>query len=260
MNNTVIDSCFFKGVKINIINLDILNCFDFENSIKETNYFCVTDVGNVVNAYKRSRMLKEAINGSSISLPDGKPLSVFGKLIGFKDIGRTSGADVMHCLFKLSLEKGYSHCFIGDTEELLEKLINKIKSEYTNLKIKGYYSPPFSEWNKEKNEKIINIINKFDADFIWISFGGGTQEIWMYENFSKINRGILIGIGAGFRWFLGEIKQAPRFLQKLSMEWLFRLMQQPRKMFTRYMTTLPFFAKDAVIELIKIKIFGKKIS
>lgn len=249
----------FKGVKVNVINLDILSDTDFENSLKKTGYFCVTDVGNVVNAYKRNEQLKNAINGSSLSLPDGRPLSVYGKLIGHKEINRTSGADVMDCLFKLSLKKGFSHCFIGDTKEIHNKLNDKIKKDYNGLIVKGFYSPPFVEWSKEKDEDIINIINGFDADFVWISFGGGKQEIWMYENYNKVNKGIFIGIGAGFRWFLGEIKQAPVFLQKLSLEWLYRLVQQPKKMFSRYMNTLPFFFKDAIIELIRIKLLRKNV-
>lgn len=248
----------FKGVKINVVNLDILYNYDYDNIINKSQYFCITDVGNIVNAYKRNELLKIAINESYLSLPDGRPLSIYGRLLGNKEIDRTSGADVMKCLFKVSIEKGFSHCFIGDTEEMLGKLKEKIETDYKNLKVKGYYSPPFVEWNKEKNEEIVNIINKFNADFVWISFGGGTQEIWLYENFKNVNKGILIGIGAGYRWFLGEIKQAPPLLQKLSLEWFFRLVQQPKKMFKRYFTTLPFFIIDAFLELIKIKIFRKK--
>lgn len=243
----------FKDVKINIANIDLLCVYDFKSILENSNYICITDVGNVVNAYRKNVSLKIAINNSLLSLPDGRPLSIYGKLLGYKDIGRTSGADIMKCLFKLSIEKNYSHCFIGDTEDIHIKLKEKLYKDFNGLNIKGFYSPPFIEWSKDKDEMIIKKINNFNADFVWISFGGGRQEIWMYENFKKINRGIMIGIGAGFRWFLGEIKQAPPILQKLSLEWFFRLVQQPRKMFKRYLFTLPFFLKDAIVEIIKIK-------
>lgn len=241
----------FKGVKISVINKDLLFNHDYSELLKSSHYICVTDVGNTVNAYKRNELLKTAINKSYFSLPDGRPLSIYGKLAGIKEIGRTSGVDIMNCIFRLSELKGYTHLFIGDTEEIHFKLQKKIGNSFKELKVKGFYSPPFGDWGDKKNKKIIDVINECDADFIWISFGGGMQEIWMYENYGKINRGIMIGIGAGFRWFIGEIKQAPPLFQKLSLEWFFRLVQQPQKMFKRYSSTLPYFVKDVAIELIK---------
>jgi len=248
------DYFYFKGVKISSVNLNSLDGI-FSGSVfnNASKYVCVTDAGNVVNAYKRNRFLKDAINSSFLSLPDGRPLSVFGKFIGYENIGRVSGADILNYL----LSKKLSHCFIGDTADLHERLKNHIGKNHGNAVIKGFYSPPFKEWNTEDNERILKEINNFDADVIWISFGGGKQEIWMAENYLKVKRGILIGIGAGLRWFIGDIKQAPPFFQKMSLEWLFRLIQQP-KMFKRYISTLPFFLFSAFVELIKIKIFKMK--
>jgi N-acetylglucosaminyldiphosphoundecaprenol N-acetyl-beta-D-mannosaminyltransferase len=251
-NKTRTIECFsFKGVKVNSVNIErAINQIIKALYYGRPNYVCVNDVGNIVNSYRKNERLRNAINESYLSLPDGRPLSIYGKLIGYEDIGRVSGAVIMKYLFGENL----SHCFIGDTEELHNRLAENVRNNFQNAFIKGGYSPPFKEWSEKDNEEIIKKINEFAADIVWISFGGGKQEVWMHENYKKIKRGVLIGIGAGFRWYLGDIKQAPTFLQKLSLEWLFRLVQQP-SMFKRYASTLPFFVWDAFWELVKIKVF-----
>jgi len=251
----VSDFFFFKGVKINVVNiLTLINHFEKDSLANSAKYICVSDVGNVVNAYNWDNRLKNAINNSFLSIPDGRPLSIYGRLLGFKQIDRVSGADLMKCLFN----EGFSHCFIGDTEELHVRLKDNIKNNYPKAVVNGGFSPPFRVWNDDDNDEIIRNINNFDADIVWISFGGGKQEVWMHDNCRKVKRGILIGIGAGFRWFLGDIKQAPPLLQKLSVEWLFRLVQQP-KMFSRYASTLPFFVVDSLCEYLKFKVFKKDV-
>jgi len=149
---------------------------------------------------------------------------------------KTSGSDI-------------KHFFLGDTGDILEKLLKKINKNY-DLQIAGSYSPDFGVWNKEIDEEIIKRINDSGADFIWVALGGGKQEIWMNENYNKLNKGIMTGVGAGFRFFTGDIKRAPLLFQKMGFEWLFRLVQQPGKMFGRYLSTLPFFVIYSFEELI----------
>ncbi|MCX6158487.1 MAG: WecB/TagA/CpsF family glycosyltransferase [Ignavibacteriae bacterium] len=250
-NKTSTIECFyFKSVKVSISNLSsaVDITLDYIN-INNCLYICVTDVNNLVNSYRRFKKLKLSINNSLLSLPDGRPLSIFGRLLSFKEIDRVAGPDYFNNMLERSNTEKITHCFIGDTEETLNRLVKKIKAEYPNVTIKGIYSPPFRNWSIDDNNEIVSNINKFNADVIWISFGGGKQEIWMNENCNNINRGIMVGIGAGFKWYLGDIKRAPLILQKLSLEWCYRLYQDPIRI-KNYITSIPLFIKDSAILLI----------
>lgn len=212
-------------------------------------YVCVTDAGNIVNAYKRFPELKHAINESGISLPDGRPVSLLAKLKGIREIERVAGPDFMEEMFRRTAGTDLKHFFLGDTEETLSKLKEKILCRY-KINIAGTYSPPFGEWSDELNSKIASSINEANADLIWVGLGGTKQEIWMKNNYEKLNKGLMIGVGAAFRFFTGDIKRAPAVFQKASLEWMFRLMQQPGKMFVRYSKTLPYFFFYSIQELI----------
>ena len=202
-----------------------------------------------MNAHRNSPLLKKAINDSFISLPDGRPISILARLKGIKDMERVAGPDFMTEIFRKTSGSDFKHFFLGDTGDILEKLLKKINKNY-DLQIAGSYSPDFGVWNKEIDEEIIKRINDSEADFIWVALGGGKQEIWMNENYNKLNKGIMTGVGAGFRFFTGDIKRAPLLFQKMGFEWLFRLVQQPGKMFGRYLSTLPFFVIYSFEELI----------
>ncbi len=203
-------------------------------------YICVTDAGNIVTANRKSNDLKKAINNSFISLPDGKPISIFAKCKGIKNTDRVAGPDFMNELFSKTSNTKVKHFFLGDTEEVQHKLIDKISEKY-KLQIAGSYSPGFGKWDKDTDKKIVKRISNSGADLIWIALGGGKQEIWMMNNYKNLNKGIMIGVGAAFRFYTAQIKRAPLIFQRLGLEWLFRLLQQPGKMFGRYSTTLPFF-------------------
>ncbi len=249
----MLNNFYFKGIKITCCNLDTSVKYTVSkiNSGKPY-YICVTDAGNIVNAYRKSGELKTAINNSFMSLPDGKPVSVFAKLKGIKNIERVAGTDFMEEVFRVTSGTDIGHFFLGDTSEIHEILKEKISSKY-NLKIAGSYSPEFGNWDKNKDDEIISRIRESGADLIWTAFGGGWQEIWMMNNFKKLDNGIMIGIGAAFRFYTGKIKRAPLIFQRLGLEWLFRLVQQPGKMFMRYISTLPLFILYSFEEFFKGK-------
>jgi N-acetylglucosaminyldiphosphoundecaprenol N-acetyl-beta-D-mannosaminyltransferase len=242
---------YIKDIKITCCNLESSsdNAISYIRS-NGKNYICVTDAGNLVNAHRKSAELKEAINNSFISLPDGKPISKLAKLKGIENIDRVAGQDFMKIVFKKTSGTKLKHFFLGDTEDVLISLKEKLISEY-NINISGSYSPEFGNWTDKTDSEIIRKINESEPDFIWVSLGGGKQEIWMKNNFKKLNRGLMTGVGAAFRFFTGDIKRAPEFIQKAGFEWLHRLVHQPGKMFKRYASTLPFFLIYSIEEFFK---------
>ena len=150
----------------------------------------------------------------------------------------------MEEILKVSVEKGYSHYFYGSTEETLEKLYKVLKHDYQGLQIAGMYSPPFRELSEEEDEAIVNSINETNPDFIWVGLGAPKQERWMSAHQGRVN-GFMIGVGAAFDYFAGNIKRAPQWMQKCNLEWVYRLMQDPKRLFKRYWHTNMSFIRNA---------------
>lgn len=229
-------TCNILGVKINVTNMDETISY-IEKNLESLrgNYICVSNVHTTVMAYENEDY-KKIQNSGAMALPDGAPLSILSRKVGFTDAQRVTGPDLMEELFKISQEKGYSHYFYGSTKENLEKLKVSLNTKYPNLNILDIFSPPFRELSIEEDEYIINSINKANPDFIWIGLGAPKQETWMYNHRGRLN-GIMIGVGAGFDYHSGKIKRAPSIMQKFSLEWLYRLLQDPKRLFSRYANT-----------------------
>ena len=171
-----------------------------------------------------------------MSLPDGKPLSLISKKRGFKEAERVTGPDLMEELFNISEKMGYKHYFYGSTQETLKTLKEKLNDKYPNMKIVGMHSPPFRKLTEDEDKEIIELINNSNPDFIWVGLGAPKQEIWMYEHKNKLT-GLMIGVGAGFDYHADNISRAPKWMQNMSLEWLYRLIQDPKRLFYRYMNT-----------------------
>lgn len=206
---------------------------------------CVSNVHTTVTAYDDSNYL-EVQNGGIMAIPDGGPLSLVGRRRGYKDMFRTTGPSYMEEIFKVSGEKGYRHYFYGSTNETLQNLYNKLNERYPGINIVGMYSPPFRNLTDEEDKKVIVEINKTTPDFIWVGLGAPKQEIWMAKHFGQVN-GFMVGVGAGFDYFAGNITRAPEWMQRCNLEWLYRLRQDPKRLFKRYFYTNIKFIWKAVL-------------
>ncbi|MCI8417927.1 MAG: WecB/TagA/CpsF family glycosyltransferase [Lachnospiraceae bacterium] len=210
-------------------------CFIHKNLERlRGSYICISNVHTTIMSYE-SETYRCIQNGAILALPDGKPLSILCRKRGFSETSRVAGPDLMNEIFKCSKKFGYTHYFYGSTSETLRLLKKRLITDY-QLSIVGMYSPPFRELTKEEDEVIINKINQAKADFVWIGLGAPKQECWMYEHQNKLN-GLMIGVGAGFDYFAGNIKRAPAWMQKCSLEWAYRLLQEPKRLFKRYLIT-----------------------
>ena len=228
--------CNILGVNINVTNMHkTIEYIKHNIDNLKGNYICVSNVHTTIMSYENEGY-KNIQNSGAMALPDGKPLSIISKKRGFNGAQRVTGPDLMEEIFDISEKMGYSHYFYGSTQETLNELSNKLKKKYPNINIVGMYSPPFRNLTLQEDENIIDMINDSNADFLWIGLGAPKQEIWMYEHKNKINS-LMIGVGAGFDYHAGKITRAPMWMQKLSLEWLFRLLQEPRRLFKRYLIT-----------------------
>ena len=235
-SNLHLKTCNILGVNINVTNMSETVKVITENldNIKG-NYICVSNVHTTVMSYE-DHNYRDIQNSGFMALPDGGPLSYISRKQGFKNAERVTGPDLMEEIFKISEKKGYRHYFYGSTQSTLDILREKLIEKYPNIKITGMYSPPFRKLTEEEDIEIVRNINNNKPDFIWIGLGAPKQEIWMSEHRNKVN-GIMIGVGAGFDYHAGNISRAPMWMQKMSLEWLYRLLQDPKRLFHRYMST-----------------------
>lgn len=222
--------CNIMGVNIAAINMKwLLDYLEKNLSNLKGDYICVSNVHTTVTSYEEPSYCAIQ-NGGIMAIPDGGPLSSLGRKRGFVMMERTTGPSLMGELFKISAKRGYRHYFYGSTEETLEKLKNKLQEYYPEIQIAGMYSPPFRALSSEEDNEVIEKINETNPDFVWIGLGAPKQEKWMFDHQGSIN-GLMIGVGAGFDYYAGNIKRAPQWMQKCNLEWLYRLMQDPKRLF-----------------------------
>lgn len=220
-------------------------------------YVTVNNVHTMMEGYWDCSY-RAIINDAYLSIPDGKPLEVIGRLKGNKDISRLFGPTVMESFIDWGRKDGLTHFFFGNSEANLLKLKNAIAIKYPDTKIVGMISPPYKPVEEWDNEAFIKAINEVRPDFIWIGLGAPKQERWMYNHYNKIDKGILFGIGAGFDYLAGNTKHAPKWMKNASLEWLYRLIQEPKRLWKRYFRTIPQFLLFASIELIGFKFRTKR--
>lgn len=239
--------CNIMGVNIAAIDMNWLLKF-IEHNIEALSgdYICVSNVHTTVTAYDDAKYC-DVQNGGILAIPDGGPLSTVGRRRGFAGMQRTTGPDLMGEIFKESVKKGYRHYFYGATQETLDKLLQELEIHYPGLQVAGVYSPPFRPLTEEEDMISIENINQANANFVWVGLGAPKQEFWMADHQGKV-KGLMIGVGAGFDYYAGNIQRAPQWMQKYNLEWLYRLFQDPKRLYKRYFYTNMKFIWKAVIK------------
>jgi exopolysaccharide biosynthesis WecB/TagA/CpsF family protein len=198
-------------------------------------YICFSNVHTTVMAHDRRDVL-EAENSSAFTFTDGAPVARALRHQEESDAIRMAGPDFMKEMLISSMDGKTSHYFYGSSKETLKALKDNIEKTYPGVVVKGYYSPPFRQLTDEEDEQIIDMINAADADIIWIGLGAPRQEKWMLAHKDKF-RGVMVGVGAAFDFHAETIKRAPKWMQMLSLEWFYRLLQDPARLFKRYFVT-----------------------
>lgn len=236
MNKTDLKYCTILKTNINVTDMDGTIAYITENlDALKGDYICVSNVHTTVMAY-RDKEYRKIQNSAAMALPDGQPLSIVSRRRGYAQAQRVPGPDLMPAILDLSQERGYTHYFYGSTEHTLTRLREELLKRYPKLQIAGMYAPPFRELTVEEDEEAVRRINESGADFVWVALGAPKQERWMYAHRNRV-RGLMLGVGAAFDFIAGTVKRAPMWMQKLCMEWVFRIMQDPRRMLPRYLST-----------------------
>ena len=196
-------------------------------------YVIQTNVFSLVTAVE-TYSYREVLEHADYSLPDGMPLVWLLKLKGHGVNERIYGPDMMLRICEEAAKKGW-RCFLyGGREDTLKLLKESLLHRYPSLKIVGSCAPPFREVTKEEDNQICGIINAAHPDIVWVSLGTPRQDIWMYEHQNKLDVSVLHGVGAAFDFISGQIPQAPRWMMHAGLEWLFRFIVEPKRLWKRY--------------------------
>lgn len=242
------------GVDIAQINfkdlLNILKAKSIEKGFK--GYITAAGVHGIIESQTKQDIFL-AYKDAYLNIPDGVPLVWYSKIKGSQKIERCFGPEVMESFFDKTKGENLKHFFYGSTNEVLEKLEQNFSKKY-NANIVGTLSPPFRKLEKSELKKITEIINSYSPDIIWVGLGCPKQEIFMSQNYLNLNAKLMIGVGAAFDYHSGSINYAPKIIQNLGFEWLYRLIQEPRRLFRRYFKIIPSF----FLLIIKEIIFSKK--
>ena len=198
-------------------------------------YICISNVHTTVTAHDDQGYMDVQRDALFVA-PDGKPLVFVCRQRGYAEAERVAGPDLMPAILEVAEEMGYSSYFYGSSKRTLRLLRRNLKRRYPNLIIAGMCSPPYRRLTAEEDRRIVKKINAAKPDFVWVGLGAPKQERWMADHKNRINA-VMIGVGAAFDFEAGTRKRAPKWVQELYLEWLFRLIQDPKRLFKRYMTT-----------------------
>lgn len=229
-------TCNIMGVNIAVTDMDkTLRLVEDNCEAWRGKYICVANVHTAVTAHDDPTYLRVQ-NGAVMALPDGGPLSRYSRKKGFADAARVTGPDLMRELLKESGTKHYRHYFYGSTQETLDILREKITEKYPGAVIAGMYSPPFRPLTADEDAEIVEKINAAKPDYVWVGLGAPKQERWMAAHENRV-QALMLGVGAAFDYEAGNIRRAPAWMQRCNLEWLYRLMQDPKRLFKRYFVT-----------------------
>lgn len=220
---------------------------------RTTSYACFANVHMIIEAC-RDKGFADQVNNATFVFADGMPLvKVLGFFYGIKQ-DRIAGMDMMPDLIKVAEREKLKIFFFGTTPDVLEKIRIRIAAEFPGAQVAGMLSPPFDR--SLDDPSYLDAINSSGANLVFVALGCPKQEKWMARNSSRINA-VLLGVGGAFPVFAGTASRAPLWMQKMALEWVYRLFQEPGRLFKRYFITNSLFIFLVMKEKMKM-VFGKK--
>lgn len=222
------------GVKISATTIDdaITTIEDWVEH-QEPQYVCICCVNNIMSAQDDPAYM-ELVNNAGLRTPDGMPLVWLSRRAGHKQVTRCYGPDLMLALCARSAETGHRHYFYGGGPGVAGELAGNLTSRFPGLHIAGVHTPPMLANGQMESQTTIDEINASGADIVWVGLNSPKQDWWVANHRPLLNAPVLIPVGAAFDFHSGRVRQAPRWIRHSGLEWLFRLSQDPKRLWRRY--------------------------
>ena len=206
-------------------------------------YVCVTGVHGVMES-RHDPALRDIHNQAAMVTADGMPLVWLGRLLGYRHMTRVYGPDLMLEICAASAASpahGLRHFFYGGGEGVADLLARRLAERFAGLEVVGTHTPPYRPLRPDERQAVIEMIERSSADIVWVGLSTPKQERWMAEFARELRVPVLIGVGAAFDFHAGVKPQAPRWMQRGGLEWLFRLATEPRRLWRRYLASVSVF-------------------
>ena len=254
------DTVELFGIKMNNMYLsEFLNLVDHLIEKKLPSYVVTPNVDHICQLQKDVK-LQTVYKEARVVLPDGMPLLWAGKLCGKPIKQKLSGSDLIYWLTEHASIKGYSIYFLGAEEGIAEKASQELKKKYPGFEVAGFYSPPLGfEENPVEIKKVYELLQEAKPDICYVAFGTPKQDYFNFDHYTQLGIPCLLGIGASFDFVAGKTKRAPTWMQRWGLEWLWRLSQEPRRLWYRYLIQDSIFVPLLCKEVFRNRIL-KKVS
>jgi len=215
----------------------------------ESRYVCVATVNNLIEAYD-DPAYGAIMEAADLVTPDGMPLVWGLRFLGVGAATRVYGPDLTPIVCRFAAEQGVPIGFYGGTQDVLEELTAKLGQRFPGLKVAYRASPPFRPLTPEEERRTIEDLDRSGARILFVGLGTPKQERWMAAHKNEVSA-VMLGVGAAFDFLAGRKRQAPRLVQRLGLEWLHRLVHEPRRLWRRYLYRNPRFVILFAAQLLK---------
>lgn len=243
------------GVPVNAIQIPgaISTMEEWVRERAGTHFVTVTGMHGVVEA-QHQLAFKHILNSADLVVPDGMPLVWIGRRHGYNMPRRVYGPELMETFFKTTGDR-YSHFFYGGAEGVADLLATRMRNRY-GIRVAGIYSPPFRSLTVEEEGQVVDLIQESAPDVLWVGLSTPKQEKWMWAFHDKVNVPVMVGVGAAFDFHTGRVRQAPVWMREHGLEWLFRLVSEPRRLWRRYLVYGSQFVWNVNLEFLKLRKFN----
>ena len=240
------------GVGVSAINMEqALATIDGWVASRAREYVCVCPVHSIMEC-RRSEEVRRTFNQAGMVTPDGMPLVWVARALGHHNVGRVYGPDLMLAVLR---RERHRHFFYGGGPGVAERLAGAVMTRYPKLEVAGFIEPPFAPLDELCTPAVAQAINAGSADIVWVGMSSPKQDLWMTRMRPLLDAPVLIAVGAAFDFHTGRVRQAPAWIQRSGLEWLFRLGTEPRRLWRRYLVDNPWFVWELFLQSTRLKRF-----
>jgi len=200
---------------------------------------------------RQNASFKEVLNSADLCVPDGMPLIWYGRFRGYSLARRVYGPELMMAFCRDTVPKSVRHYFYGGAPEGSEELVRRLKESCPGIQIAGCDAPPFRDVTPEEDDQAIERINSAGPDVVWVGLGCPKQERWMWSHRGRLSAPVMVGVGQAFDLLAGRKKSAPRWMREHGLEWIFRFLQEPRRLWRRYLVYNTKFMGALFLEILQ---------
>ncbi len=248
------------GINVSAVDLNrTVEMADRWIAAENRGYICVTGVHGIMEAQSDPE-LRQILNDAFINTPDGMPMSWIGRLQGLNEMDRVFGPDLMASLCQISVERNYRHFLYGGEPGVAGLLKQRLESRFPGLQIVGTYTPPFRNLTNEEEEEIICQLQELQPHILWVGLSTPKQERFMARYVDRLQVPLMVGVGAAFDYHTGRISDCSDWIKRAGLQWLHRLIQDPRRLWQRYLKNNPAFLWKISLQIFKLRQYPQSAS